>query len=117
MHDLRGREAVERRTAGSRVRTDVLAENQLAQVHVGKLLGQADGIQRIAGGAEDRTDLRWSFPKTLEMITALSGKNLVSSSDEKRRNHAAKFGAGFRRYRRGRREQQASTRALRPPMT
>src|SRR6516225_625387 len=48
MHHLRRREAVEIRAAGGGVGADVLAVDVVTQVHVRQLLGEADGVERVA---------------------------------------------------------------------
>ena len=51
------REAVEVGRGGVAVGADVLAVDQVAQFQVGQFLGQRDGVQGVAGRAEDGADL------------------------------------------------------------
>ena len=71
MHDLRRREAVEERAAGGGVGADVLGVDQFAQVHIGQLLGQADGVEGVARGAEDGTELCGAFPEAFQAVLAV----------------------------------------------
>src|SRR5262249_52955989 len=71
MHHRRRRKAIEMRTAGRGVGADVLAVEVFAQVEVRKLLGQADRVEGVAGGAEDGADLRGTLFEALEMVLAV----------------------------------------------
>src|SRR5262245_39322902 len=71
MDDLSWREAVEEGAAGGRIRAHVLCIDEFAQFHVGQLLGQADSVESVACGTEDRADLRGTFPETFEMVLAM----------------------------------------------
>src|SRR5262245_19549487 len=57
VNHFRRREAVEMGAAGGGVSADVLAEEVIPQFEVGELFGQADRVEGVAGGAEDRTNL------------------------------------------------------------
>src|ERR1035437_1074995 len=57
MHDLGRWKAVEVSAAGVGVGADVFRVNQIAHLHVRKLRGEGDGIERVARGAEDGADL------------------------------------------------------------
>ena len=61
MHDLGRREAVEGRAAGAGIGAYVFGVDQFADLHVRKLLGQTDGVEGVARGTEDRTDLAGTF--------------------------------------------------------
>ena len=56
---------------GRRVRADVLAVEIFAELKVGQLLGQADRVERIAGGAKHSANLRGPLLKTLQVIGAM----------------------------------------------
>ena len=71
MHDLGRWEAVEARAAGGAVGTHVLGVDQFAQLHVGQLLGQADGIEGVAGGAKDGAELRGAFSEAFQVVLAV----------------------------------------------
>ena len=71
MYDLGRREAVEERAAGGAVGTHVLGVDQVAQIHVGELLGQADGVEGVAGGAKDGAELRGAFPEAFQVVLAV----------------------------------------------
>ena len=53
MHDPGRREAVEVRAAGGGIGAYVLGVDQIANLQIRKLFGQADGIEGIACRAED----------------------------------------------------------------
>ena len=53
MDDFGGWEAIEGRAAGGGIGAYVFGVEQVAHFDVGKLLGQADGVEGVAGGAED----------------------------------------------------------------
>ena len=57
MHHFRRREAVEVGRRGVAVGADVFAVDQIAQFQIGQFLGQRDGVQGVAGRAEDRGNL------------------------------------------------------------
>src|SRR4051794_41145552 len=60
--DLGRWEAIEPGAAGLGVGADVGGVDEVAEVEVGgKFFGQGDGVQGIAGGAEDGTELGGSF--------------------------------------------------------
>src|SRR5262245_25129622 len=65
------REAVEMRAARGRVGADVLAIDVVARVHVRQLLGEANGVERVAGRAEYRAKLPRPLPEALEVILAV----------------------------------------------
>ena len=71
MHHLGRREAVEPGRRGVAVGADVLAVDVVAQVEFGQFLGQRDRVQRVAGRAEDRADLRRPLLERLEVVLAV----------------------------------------------
>jgi hypothetical protein len=77
VHNPGRREAVEGRATGSAISAHVLGVDQLADLQIRELLGQADGIEGVASGAKDGTDLRG---------TLLEASNKVDGVVE---NHAA----------------------------
>ena len=62
------REAVEVRAAGGGIGAYVFGVDQFANLHVRELLGQADGIERVARGAEDGADLSGTFLETFQRV-------------------------------------------------
>ena len=71
MHDLGRREAIEARAAGGTVGAHILSVDQFAQLHVGQLLGQTDGVEGVAGGAKDGAELRGAFPEAFQVVLAV----------------------------------------------
>ena len=71
MQNLGRGEAVEPGRRGVAVGADVLAVEQVAQVQVGQVLGQGDGVQGVAGRPEDRADLRRPALEGLQVVLAM----------------------------------------------
>src|SRR5262245_66102117 len=69
--DFRRREAVEERAAGGGISAHVVCIDELAQFHVGQLLGQTDGVEGVARRTEDGADLGRPLPETLQMVLAV----------------------------------------------
>src|SRR5664280_2262166 len=68
MHDRRRRKAVEGRTAGGGIGTYVFGVDKFAHLQVRELLGQVDGIERVARGAEDGADLSGTILETPKAV-------------------------------------------------
>ena len=60
MHDFSRREAIEEGTAGGGIGAYVFGVDQVADLHVRELLGQADGIQ--ASHVGPKTEQIWMGP-------------------------------------------------------
>src|SRR5580692_6282092 len=68
MHNFGGWKSVEEGAAGGGISADVFRVEQITHFEIGKLFRQANGIQSVAGGAENRTYLRWALLKAFEMV-------------------------------------------------
>src|SRR5262245_47865780 len=71
MRDLGRREAVEACAAGGAVGAHIFGVDEFAQIHIGQLLGQADGVEGVAGGAKDGAELRGTFPEAFQVVLAV----------------------------------------------
>ena len=71
MHDLGRREAVEGRAADGAIGAHVFGVDEVADLQVRELLGEADGIEGVAGRAEDRADLRGAFLETFHGLLGM----------------------------------------------
>jgi hypothetical protein len=68
MHDRCRRKAVEGRAAGGGIGTYVFGVDEIANLQDRELLGQADGIERVARGAEDGADLSRTILETSKAV-------------------------------------------------
>ena len=71
MHDLSWWEPIEIGATRDRIGTDVLRVDQLAQLHVGQMLCEANRVNGIARRAKDRAKLGRPLLETLEVILAV----------------------------------------------
>ena len=71
MHDLRRRKAIEVRGTSGRIGPDILTVEVVAEFKIRQLFGEANRIEGIARGAEDRADLRGPLSKTLHVVGAV----------------------------------------------
>src|SRR5664280_3594308 len=71
VHDRRGREAVEVGRGGVAVGADVLAEDEVVALKLGQILRHRDHIERVAGRAEDGTEVRRPLLERLDRILAV----------------------------------------------
>src|SRR5580704_17053154 len=68
MHGLGRRETVERRATGGGIGAYVFRVDQFADLHVRELLGQTDGVEGVARGTADGTDLAGTFLETFQRV-------------------------------------------------
>ena len=66
--NLCGREAVEARRGRPCVGADVFGVNEIADFQVGQLVRQRDGVEGVAGRAEDGRDLLGAFLERFDTI-------------------------------------------------
>src|SRR4029453_5489144 len=71
MNDLGRRKSVEERAAGSAIGAHVFGVDEFAEMHVGQLLGQADSVEGVAGGAKDGAELRGAFFEAFQVVLAV----------------------------------------------
>ena len=71
MHDFCRREAIEVGAAGIRIGPDVITVKEFIQFEVGQVFSKADGVESIAGGAENCAKLLGPFFKTLHVVDAV----------------------------------------------
>ena len=57
--------------AGGRVGADVVAVEVVSEFQFGELLREADRVERVAGGPEDRADLRGPLLEALHVVGAV----------------------------------------------
>ena len=71
MHDFCRREAIEVGAACIGVSADVFAVKKFIQFEVWQVFSKADGIEGIAGRAENRTKLLRAFFEALHVVNAV----------------------------------------------
>ena len=71
MHNAGRWKAVEVRAACRRVSPDVLSVHEFTELHVGKLLCQADCVERVTGRTKDGANLRGTLLEALHGILAV----------------------------------------------